>query len=62
MPILFTYNLSIGLPGTTREVDFEIDESELEGLTDKQRQERINELAYEDARQYVEVYISKEHS
>ena len=48
------YTVSIGFLQTVRRGTIVIDENDLEGMTEKEREAYIDEVVWEDACQYVE--------
>lgn len=56
----FKVTLSIGFPGARHEDTLEIEESELEGMSEEEREKYINEAAWEWAYNYIDVWWEKE--
>ena len=50
------WEMSIGYPTAKRSGEVEIDDEELQGLSEEEQQKVIDEAIWEDAVQYVEVY------
>lgn len=57
--MIIEWEMSIGYPTAKRTGEIEIDDEELEGMSDEERQELIGTLIWEDAMQYVDVYPIK---
>jgi len=49
--------MNIGFAGSGIEREFEIDEEELEGLRGQELTNKIVDLAYIDARQYIDIAV-----
>lgn len=58
--MIIKWEMSIGFPSAKQRGEAEIEESELAGMTEEEREEYINEAIWEDAMQYVDVYPIEE--
>ncbi|QHZ50010.1 hypothetical protein ERICV_05111 [Paenibacillus phage phiERICV] len=50
------YTLSIGYPTAVRREAIEIDEKELEGLEEEEIQDKLYEIVYEYAQEFIDLY------
>jgi hypothetical protein len=58
--MIIKWEMSIGFPGAERQGEAEVDDVELEGLTETERSVKINEAIWDSAMQYVDVYPTKD--
>jgi hypothetical protein len=54
--MIIEWEMSIGYPTAKRTGEIEIDDEELEGMSEEERETFIHEAIWEDAVQYVDVY------
>lgn len=54
--MIVKWEMSIGFPGAIQNGEVEIDESEIKGMTESEKETYIQKEIWEDAMQYVDVY------